>query len=81
MKLYAPEHPHGCHIGLTNGHAILIPHGEAGIAVPKMFRRTALARGCLPVDTELEDLHADTVHVATMIRKAENRPIDSPSRG
>ena len=39
-----------------------------------MFLRQAIARGCVPVATEFEDPHADTVNVATMIRKAQNRP-------
>ena len=72
MKLYAPRHPLGCHIALTNGHAILIPSDPAGISVPKMFRRAAIALGCVPVGSEAAECEP-TAGVASAARRATGR--------
>lgn len=48
--MWAPGHgKDGCHIGLTNGHTFKIPDDPAGVAVPAMFRKEAIAKGCIPV--------------------------------
>jgi len=44
MKLYAPTEE-AVSIGLTSGHMLVIE--RAGTEVPPMFRREAIARGCL----------------------------------
>lgn len=54
VKLWAPDHPDGCHIGLTNGTTFMVPHSKEGIEVPVAFRREAIARGCIPVGVEVE---------------------------
>jgi hypothetical protein len=52
VKMWHPEAD--CHIALTNGETMIVPHDKAGIAVTARFRPTAIAKGCLPVGMEPE---------------------------
>ena len=70
LKLWAPHHRNGCHLGLTNGTTFLVPNDRAGIEVPAEFRRAAIARGCLPVGMEPELPEHDTFMKATTMRPA-----------
>lgn len=36
-------------VGLTSGHTKVITHKPEGTDVPPMFRKEAIARGCVPV--------------------------------
>lgn len=42
-------------IAMLSGHTISISHEEQGTEVPAVFRREALARGCVPVGVDLGD--------------------------
>lgn len=50
MKLYAPTEE-AVSIGLTSGHMLVIE--RTGTDVPPMFRREAVARGCLTSPDEI----------------------------
>lgn len=53
MRLKSPtEKP--IHVALTSGHAIVV--GPQARDVPQMFRREALAAGCVPEGVSAEDL-------------------------
>lgn len=52
MKLYAPTEE-AVSIGLTSGHMLVIE--RTGTEVPPMFRREAIARGCLTSPDEALD--------------------------
>jgi len=70
MKLYAPTEE-AVQIGLTSGHMLVIE--RAGTEVPPMFRREAIARGCLTdpnevVDPEQEPAFDRSKVIATAIR-------------
>jgi hypothetical protein len=52
VRLWAPDHPNGCHIGLTNGTTFMVPNDPEGIETPKEFVKPALAEGCIPVGME-----------------------------
>ncbi|WP_027729827.1 hypothetical protein ABL850_15580 [Variovorax paradoxus] len=56
MKLYAPTEE-AVSIGLTSGHMLVIE--RAGTEVPPMFRREAIARGCLSSPDEVVDPEVD----------------------
>jgi hypothetical protein len=75
MKLWAPDYPDGCHIALTNGHTFMVPGDEVGIFVPAMFRKKAIARGCIPVGRKPEVRERDTFSGATTIRRAGRRAL------
>lgn len=56
MKLYAPTEE-SVSIGLTSGHMLVVE--RAGTDVPPMFRREAIARGCLTSPDEVIDPDQD----------------------
>ena len=60
VMLWAPKQPYGLHIGLTNGHTLIISGDREGTEVPPMFRKEAIARGCLPVGMEDDDVESNT---------------------
>ena len=68
VKLWAPDHPEGCHIGLTNGTTFMVPCAEEGVEVPTAFRREAIARGCLPVGVKPEQIAPEAFDRAVLIR-------------
>jgi hypothetical protein len=70
-KLWSPSGD--CHIGLTSGHTFIVPGHKAGVEVPQMFRRLAIARGCIAVGMEHAATEADPFDKAAAIRKAEKR--------
>jgi hypothetical protein len=82
VKLYAPEHPEGCHIALTNGHTFLVPHEPAGVEVPTLFRKEAIARGCLPVGMAPEpEGEPETFDRDRRIRDEMRKMMDSDDPG
>jgi hypothetical protein len=49
-------HPEAdCHIGLTSGHTMVVPHDKKGTEVIARFRAAAIAAGCLPVGMEPDE--------------------------
>jgi hypothetical protein len=50
-----------------------VPGDKAGVEVPQMFRRMAIARGCIAVGMEPEATETDPFDRAAAIRKAEKR--------
>ena len=81
VKLWAPDHPTGCHIGLTNGTTFMVPHDEDGIEVPKEFVKAALQEGCVPVGMGKEDVADEAFDRAKLIRSKmeEMYKSDDPS--
>lgn len=75
MKLYAPTEQ-AVHIGLTTGHTIVIERD--GTEVPPMFRREAIARGCLASQDEVPDTTADRTQ---LIRNALKAMLDGANEG
>jgi hypothetical protein len=70
-------HPEGdCQIGLTSGHTIVVSGLPTGTEIPRMFRREAIARGCIPVGMSPEDLDDEkskgfdrNAHIKGVMRK------------
>lgn len=80
VKLWSPAGD--CHIGLTSGHTFLIPADKAGIEVPQKFRREAIARGCLPVGMEPDEIEAGQgFDRQAVIKSAMNKMMDSSEDG
>ena len=77
VNLWSPRGD--CHIGLTSGHTVIVPGDKAGAEVPQMFRREAIARGCIPVGTEPEITERDTCDRVTTIRRAAKRALANAS--
>jgi predicted component of type VI protein secretion system len=53
----------------------MVPGDEAGIFVPAMFRKTAIARGCIPVGMEPNEAESDALDRTTTIRSVTKRAL------
>lgn len=77
LWLWAPDHPKGLHLGLTNGRTFHIPNHPDGIAVPKEFRREAIAQGAQPLGQTAEVLEPNTFDRAAVITAKMEQMLNS----